>query len=61
MIMPPVMEPTFIIPEMIGGTYLDVVKQPLYQLFFSFYTTLYMVVELQAVKFGLRGFQKLNF
>jgi len=56
MIMPPVMgAAAFIIPEMIGGTYLDVVKAAIIPALL-FYTTLYMVVELQAVKLGLRGF-----
>jgi TRAP-type uncharacterized transport system fused permease subunit len=58
MIMPPVMgAAAFIIPEMIGGTYLDVVKAAIIPALL-FYTTLYMVVELQAVKLGLRGFPK---
>jgi TRAP transporter 4TM/12TM fusion protein len=58
MIMPPVMgAAAFIIPEMIGGTYLDVVKAAIIPALL-FYTTLYMVVELQAVKLGLRGFSK---
>jgi len=56
MIMPPVMgAAAFIIPEMIGGTYLDVVKAAIIPALL-FYATLYMVVELQAVKLGLRGF-----
>ncbi len=56
MIMPPVMgAAAFIIPEMIGGTYMDVVKAAIIPALL-FYATLYMVVELQAVKLGLRGF-----
>jgi TRAP transporter 4TM/12TM fusion protein len=58
MIMPPVMgAAAFIIPEMIGGTYLDVVKAAIIPALL-FYTALYMVVELQALKLGLRGFPK---
>jgi TRAP transporter 4TM/12TM fusion protein len=58
MIMPPVMgAAAFIIPEMIGGTYLDVVKAAIIPALL-FYATLYVVVELQAVKLGLRGFPK---
>jgi len=58
MIMPPVMgAAAFIIPEMIGGTYLDVVKAAIIPALL-FYTTLYVVVELQAVKLGLQGFAK---
>jgi TRAP transporter 4TM/12TM fusion protein len=58
MIMPPVMgAAAFIIPEMIGGTYLDVVRASIIPALL-FYTTLYMVVELQAVRFRLRGFPK---
>lgn len=58
MIMPPVMgAAAFIIPEMIGGTYLDVVRAAIIPALL-FYTTLYMVVELQAVKMKLRGFPK---
>jgi TRAP transporter 4TM/12TM fusion protein len=56
MIMPPVMgAAAFIIPEIIGGTYLDVVRAAIIPALL-FYTALYMVVELQAVKYGLRGF-----
>ena len=55
MIMPPVMgAAAFIIPEIIGGTYLDVVKAAIIPALL-FYTALYMVVELQAVKLGLQG------
>lgn len=58
MIMPPVMgAAAFIIPEMIGGTYLDVVRAAIIP-GLLFYVALYMVVELQAVKLGLRGFSK---
>lgn len=58
MIMPPVMgAAAFIIPEMIGGTYLDVVRAAIIPALL-FYAALYMVVELQAVKLGLRGFPK---
>ena len=58
MIMPPVMgAAAFIIPEIIGGTYLDVVRAAIIPALL-FYTALYMVVELQAVKLGLRGFPK---
>lgn len=58
MIMPPVMgAAAFIIPEMIGGTYLDVVSAAIIPALL-FYATLYMVVELQAVKMKLRGFPK---
>jgi len=55
MIMPPVMgAAAFIIPEIIGGTYLDVVKAAIIPALL-FYAALYMVVELQAVKSGLQG------
>jgi TRAP transporter 4TM/12TM fusion protein len=55
MIMPPVMgAAAFIIPEIIGGTYLDVVKAAIIP-GLLFYAALYMVVELQAVKLGLQG------
>ncbi len=58
MIMPPVMgAAAFIIPEIIGGTYLDVVRAAIIPALL-FYTALYMVVELQAIKWGLRGFPK---
>ena len=58
MIMPPVMgAAAFIIPEIIGGTYLDVVRAAFIPALL-YYLTLYMVVELQAAKWGLRGLQK---
>ncbi len=58
MIMPPVMgAAAFIIPEIIGGTYLDVVRAAIIPALL-FYAALYMVVELQARKYGLRGFSK---
>jgi TRAP transporter 4TM/12TM fusion protein len=54
MIMPPVMgAAAFIIPEIIGGTYLDVCKAAIIPALL-FYTALYMVVELQAAKLGLK-------
>jgi TRAP transporter 4TM/12TM fusion protein len=58
MIMPPVMGAVaFIIPEMIGGAYWDVCKAAFIP-GFLFYTSVYMIVELQAAKYGLRGFSK---
>lgn len=58
MIMPPVMgAAAFVIPEIIGGTYWDVVKAAFVPALL-YYLTLYMVVELQAVKYGLRGVPK---
>lgn len=55
MIMPPVMGAVaFIIPEMIGGTYLDVCKAAIIPALL-WYTALYMIVELQASKLGLRS------
>jgi len=58
MIMPPVMgAAAFIIPEMIGGTYLDVCKAAIIPALL-WYATLYMVVELQAVKLGLKRIPK---
>ena len=55
MIMPPVMgAAAFIIPEMIGGSYWDVCKAAIIPALL-FYTTVYMVVELQAAKYGLLG------
>lgn len=56
MLVPPVMGATaFIIPEMIGGTYWDVCKAALIP-GLLFYVSVYMIIELQAAKFGLRGF-----
>ncbi|HVN24783.1 MAG TPA: TRAP transporter permease [Syntrophorhabdales bacterium] len=58
MLVPPVMGAVaFIIPEMIGGTYWDVCKAALVP-GLLFYVSVYMIVELQAAKFGLRGFPK---
>jgi TRAP transporter 4TM/12TM fusion protein len=58
MIMPPVMGAVaFIIPEMIGGSYWDVCKAAFIP-GFLFYTSVYMIVELQAAKYGLRGLPK---
>jgi len=58
MLVPPVMGAVaFIIPEMIGGTYWDVCKAALIP-GLLFYVSVYMIVELQAAKFGLRGFPK---
>lgn len=58
MIMPPVMgAAAFIIPEIIGGTYWDVIKAAIIPALL-FYTALYMVVELQAAKEGLHGLPK---
>lgn len=55
MIMPPVMgAAAFIIPEFVGGTYLDVVKAAIIPALL-FYAALCMVVELQAAKLGLKG------
>jgi TRAP transporter 4TM/12TM fusion protein len=55
MLIPPVMGAVaFIIPEMIGGTYWDVCKAAIIP-GLLFYTSVYMVVELQSAKFGLRG------
>ena len=56
MLVPPVMGATaFIIPEMIGGTYWDVCRAALIP-GLLFYVSVYMIIELQAAKFGLRGF-----
>jgi TRAP transporter 4TM/12TM fusion protein len=56
MLVPPVMGATaFIIPELIGGTYWDVCRAALIP-GLLFYVSVYMIVELQAAKFGLRGF-----
>ena len=58
MIMPPVMgAAAFIIPEMIGGSYWDVCKAAIIPALL-FYTTVYMVVELQAAKYELLGLPK---
>ena len=54
MIMPPVMgAAAFIIPEFIGGSYLDVIRAAIIPALL-FYTGLYVVVELQAAKGGLK-------
>ena len=58
MLVPPVMGATaFIIPEMIGGTYWDVCRAALIP-GLLFYTSVYMIVELQSAKYGLRGLPK---
>jgi TRAP transporter 4TM/12TM fusion protein len=58
MLVPPVMGAVaFIIPEMIGGSYWDVCKAALIP-GLLFYTSVYMVVELQAAKYGLLGLPK---
>jgi TRAP transporter 4TM/12TM fusion protein len=58
MLIPPVMGAVaFIIPEMIGGTYWDVCKAALIP-GLLFYVSVYMVVELQAAKYGLSGLPK---
>lgn len=58
MLVPPVMGAVaFIIPEMIGGTYWDVCKAAIIP-GLLFYVSVYMVVELQAAKYGLRGLPK---
>jgi TRAP transporter 4TM/12TM fusion protein len=58
MIMPPVMgAAAFIIPEIIGGTYIDVVKAAIIPALL-YYMALFMVVEIQASKFGLKGLSK---
>lgn len=55
MLLPPVMGATaFIIPEMIGGSYWDVCKAALIP-GLLFYVSVYMIIELQAAKYGLRG------
>ena len=55
MLIPPVMGAVaFIIPEMIGGTYWDVCKAALIP-GLLFYTSVYMIVELQSAKYGLQG------
>ena len=58
MLVPPVMGAVaFIIPEMIGGSYWDVCKAALVP-GLLFYVSVYMIVELQAAKYGLKGFAK---
>jgi TRAP transporter 4TM/12TM fusion protein len=58
MLIPPVMGAVaFIIPEMIGGTYWDVCKAAIIP-GLLFYVSVYMVVELQAAKYGLSGLPK---
>lgn len=58
MLIPPVMGAVaFIIPEMIGGTYWDVCKAALIP-GLLFYVSVYMIVELQAAKYGLLGLPK---
>jgi len=58
MLVPPVMGAVaFIIPEMIGGTYWDVCKAAIIP-GLLFYTSVYMIVELQSAKWGLRGLPK---
>lgn len=55
MLVPPVMGAVaFIIPEMIGGTYWDVCRAALVP-GLLFYTSVYMIVELQSAKYGLHG------
>jgi TRAP transporter 4TM/12TM fusion protein len=55
MLVPPVMGAVaFIIPEMIGGTYWDVCKAALVP-GLLFYMCVYMIVELQAAKQGIKG------
>jgi len=54
MIMPPIMgAAAFIIPEFIGGTYLDVVQAAIIPALL-FYAAIYVVVELQAAKWNLQ-------
>ena len=58
MLVPPVMGAVaFIIPDMIGGTYWDVCRAELIPGLF-FYVTVYMLVELQSAKLGLKGLPK---
>jgi TRAP transporter 4TM/12TM fusion protein len=55
MLIPPVMgSVAFIIPEMIGGSYWDVCKAALIP-GLLFYVSVYMIVELQSAKYGLKG------
>ena len=58
MLIPPVMgSVAFIIPEMIGGSYWDVCKAALIP-GLLFYVSVYMIVELQSAKYGLKGLPK---
>jgi TRAP transporter 4TM/12TM fusion protein len=58
MMMPPVMgAAAFIIPEIVGGSYLDVCKAALVPALL-FYATLYLLVEIQAAKLGLKKIAK---
>ncbi|OPY68692.1 MAG: Sialic acid TRAP transporter permease protein SiaT [Syntrophorhabdaceae bacterium PtaU1.Bin034] len=58
MLVPPVMGAVaFIIPDMIGGTYWDVCRAQLIPGLF-FYVAVYMLVELQSAKLGLKGVPK---
>jgi len=58
MLVPPVMGAVaFIIPDMIGGTYWDVCRSELIPGLF-FYVVVYMLVEFQAAKLGLKGLPK---
>lgn len=58
MLVPPVMGAVaFIIPDMIGGSYWDVCRAELIPGLF-FYVTVYMLVELQAARLGLKGLPK---
>lgn len=58
MIMPPVMGAVaFIIPEMLGCTYWDVVKANFVPALL-FYTALYAYVEVQSSQLGIRGLPK---
>ncbi|MDR2018963.1 MAG: TRAP transporter fused permease subunit [Syntrophobacterales bacterium] len=58
MLVPPVMGAVaFIIPDMIGGTYWDVCRAQLIPGLF-FYVAVYMLVELQSAKLGLKGVSK---
>ena len=58
MLVPPVMGAVaFIIPDMIGGTYWDVCRAQLIPGLF-FYVAVYMLVELQSAKLGLKGIPK---
>ncbi|MCK9228396.1 MAG: TRAP transporter fused permease subunit [Syntrophorhabdaceae bacterium] len=58
MLVPPVMGAVaFIIPDMIGGTYWDVCRSQLIPGLF-FYVAVYMLVELQSAKLGLKGVPK---
>ncbi len=58
MLVPPVMgAAAFIIPEIIGGSYWDVCKAAVVP-GLLFYVSVYMIVELQAAKFGIHGMPK---